>query len=344
MNRLTEQCDRLGNGIFSSDGKAWEHSRAMLRPQFARQQVSDLDLEERHLQNMMKALEPGSDGWTAVTDIMPLNFRLTIDSASEFLFGESVNTQLGALPGKIASAQSKEDAEFVKAFEDSQDDIAFAFRFNDWYKLALTKKFRTRCTIVHRYIDRCVQKAMSREKSGASEKGGKYVFAEALLQETSDLVEIRDQLSSILVAGRDTTASLMSFLFIMLSQHPDVFAELRRNIIETFGTYENPQEITFERLKATSYLQWCLNETLRLFPTVPLNSRRSIVDTTLPRGGGPDGSAPVFVPKGTEVNYSVYAMHRNKSVWGEDANVFKPERWNGMKVGFEYLPFNGGPR
>jgi hypothetical protein len=55
---------RLGHGIFSVDGKAWEHSRALLRPQFSRDQVSDLDLEERHLQNMILALPVNSDGWT----------------------------------------------------------------------------------------------------------------------------------------------------------------------------------------------------------------------------------------------------------------------------------------
>ena len=81
-----------------------------------------------------------------------------------------------------------------------------------------------------------------------------------------------------------------------------------------------------------------------MFPTVPLNSRRSIKDTTLPRGGGPDGNSPVFVPKGTEVNYSVYATHRTKEFWGPDAEEFVPERWDGKKTGFEYLPFNGGPR
>jgi cytochrome P450 len=114
--------------------------------------------------------------------------------------------------------------------------------------------------------------------------------------------------------------------------------------VKEFGTYKAPRNITFSNLKACSYLQWCLNETLRLYPTVPLNSRRSIVDTTLPRGGGPDGLSPVFVPKGTEVNYSVYATHRNEAIWGKDANEFKAERWDGRKPGFEYLPFNGGPR
>jgi cytochrome P450 len=69
-----------------------------------------------------------------------------------------------------------------------------------------------------------------------------------------------------------------------------------------------------------------------------------VKDTTLPRGGGSDGLSPVFVPKDTEVNYGVYAMHRNTDFWGLDAEKFIPERWDRRKTGFEYLPFNGGPR
>jgi cytochrome P450 len=307
--------------------------------------VSDLELEERHLRNMIRALPAHADGWTDLIDLQPLNFRLTIDSASEFLFGESVNSQLAALPGFGDDAPStlSEDAEFVAAFELSQDIISTAYRFNEWYPLGLTKKYYETCKVCHRYIDRFVQKALSQEKEQLGSKS-RYVFLDALAAETRDPVEIRDQLLSILVAGRDTTASLLSFLFLALSQREDVFEKLRQTVVEEFGTYKTPKNITFSSLKACSYLQWCLNETLRLWPTVPLNSRRSTVDTTLPRGGGPDGLSPVFVPKGTEVNYSVYATHRSEILWGEDANEFKPERWAGRKTGFEYLPFNGGPR
>ena len=338
---------RLGHGIFSADGKRWERSRSLLRPQFVRAQVSDLDLEERHLQNLLKALPVNSDGWTETTDLQPLNFRLTIDSASEFLFGESVNTQLSALPGEDNAfrVSSARDATFVAAFERSQDIIAKAFRFNDWYKLGLTKEYYATCKICHQYIDRFVQKALSpKEKVGHSDEKPKYIFLEGLSEETNDPVEIRDQLLSILVAGRDTTASLLSFLFLTLAQHQDKLEKLRQTIINDFGTYNNPKNLSFASLKACTYLQWCLNETLRLYPTVPMNSRRSIVDTTLPRGGGPDGLSPIFVPKGTEINYSVYVMHRDKQLWGQDSDEFKPDRWLGRKPGFEFLPFNGGPR
>jgi cytochrome P450 len=293
---------------------------------------------------MMLALPVKSDGWTETTDLQPLNFRLTMDSATEFLFGESVNSQLAGLPGQTPSEY---DAAFINAFDSSQDIISKAFRLNDWYPLGLSKELYESSKICHRFIHRFVQKAINHEKESKSVAPGqkeKYCFLNELAAQTQDPVEIRDQLLSILLAGRDTTASLLGFFFLMVAENQDVFDKLRKIVINDFGTYKNPQNITFSSLKGCSYLQWCLNETLRLFPTVPLNTRRSVKNTTIPRGGGSDGLSPVFVPKGTEVNYCVYAMHRTKALWGPDAEKFIPERWDGKKPGFEYLPFNGGPR
>lgn len=69
--------------------------------------------------------------------------------------------------------------------------------------------------------------------------------------------------------------------------------------------------------------------------------------TILPSGGGPDGTAPVLIRKGTGIGYSVYHMHRQKHIYGEDANEFRPERWEGTEladVGWGFMPFHGGPR
>lgn len=69
--------------------------------------------------------------------------------------------------------------------------------------------------------------------------------------------------------------------------------------------------------------------------------------TTLPTGGGPDGKAPILVQPGEAVGYCVYVMHRRKDLYGEDADEFRPERWEGdalKDIGWGYLPFNGGPR
>ncbi|KAL3297920.1 Cytochrome P450 [Colletotrichum asianum] len=79
-----------------------------------------------------------------------------------------------------------------------------------------------------------------------------------------------------------------------------------------------------------------------------LRSRRALVDTTLPCGGGPDGTSPVFVPAGTEVNFSTHVLHRRKDLWGPDADEFVPERWEAKRgaagAAWHFAPFNGGPR
>lgn len=67
-------------------------------------------------------------------------------------------------------------------------------------------------------------------------------------------------------------------------------------------------------------------------------------DTYLPVGGGPDGKDPIHIRKGQEVMYSVYAMQRRQDIFGADADEYRPERWETLKPGWAYIPFNGGPR
>lgn len=269
-----------------------------------------------------------------------------MDSSSEFLFGQSTNTQLSAL-SEEALAKNTEDSAFVDTFDACQNRIMLAMLLNEHYGLLQTKSFMEDCRLCHRYIDKFVHNALRRrEASKLVEQGKKekYVFLDSLANETDNPVEIRSQLLSILIAGRDTTAALLSFLFLMLAQHPEIFTKLRQVVIEEFGTFHSPKNISFARLKACAYLQWCINETLRLHPSVPWNSRRAARDTSLPSGGGKDGLSPIFLPKGTEVVYIVWLMHRQPEFWGPDADTFRPERWQNQKHGFEYLPFNGGPR
>lgn len=78
----------LGNGIFTSDGDAWHRSRQMLRPNFERSQIADLDLLERHVVQLVRLLP--QDGSTV--DLHDLFLRFTLDTSTEFLMGESVNS------------------------------------------------------------------------------------------------------------------------------------------------------------------------------------------------------------------------------------------------------------
>jgi len=101
---------------------------------------------------------------------------------------------------------------------------------------------------------------------------------------------------------------------------------------------------TYQEIKDMKFLNYVIRETLRLYPPVPINLRVACRDTWLPRGGGADGQASVFIAKGTQVMWEVYSMHRCQDLWGRDAEDFKPERWLSARPKFEYLPFNAGPR
>ena len=210
------------------------------------------------------------------------------------------------------------------------------------------------CTICHEYIEPIVQQAIvdakarnettkagivDSEKERVSEE--RYTFLGTLAKEyqTVSATEMRNQLLNILVAARDTSACLMSSVLFELSHRLDIQLKVRQEI-SSLGN----RAPTYEELKDLTYLNYVIKETLRLYPPAPMNVRVSNKDTTLPYGGGPDGTAPVFVEKGKSIVYSVYSTHRRLDLWGPDAEEFKPERWVHARPGYEFLPFNGGPR
>jgi cytochrome P450 len=323
----------------------------MLRPNFVREQISDLGMEERHVQSLIKCIHVKEDGWTDFTNLQALFFRLTLDTATEFLFGKSVDSQLASVstPESNSAAQAEEERLFSINIDQALTHISTKFRFGKlhWmYRPAgLEDNKRIIGNFVKRYVDHALHKCET--KADTNSNGGekkRYVFLDALAEQTQDPVELQAHVLNTLAAGRDTTASLISWVFHELVRNPKVFDQLRASILDTFGSYDNPQSITFASLKDCRYLQHCLNETLRLWPTVPFNGRRTNKSTTLPTGGGSDGKSPIFLASGSVVEYSVHVMHRRKDLWGEDADVFRPERFESRKPGWEFLPFNGGPR
>lgn len=84
---------------------------------------------------------------------------------------------------------------------------------------------------------------------------------------------------------------------------------------------------------------------LRLYPLFPQMNRVALCDTVLPKGGGSDGRSPIYVRQGTRFDTSFFVLHRQRDIWGEDADEFKPDRWDTFKPDtWQYQPFGGGPR
>lgn len=336
----------LGDGIFTLDSHGWKNSRAMLRPQFSREQIAHVKSLEPHLQTLASHIKK-ADG--NVFDIQDLFFKYTVDTATDILFGESVYClRDGTVPELPPHNEFEGREKFGESFNTAQKYLATRAYTQSFYFLINTPKFRRCCRDVHAFAKYYVDKAIKLDDETLEKKSQSgYTFLYELAKQTKDAKVLQDQLLNIMVAGRDTTAGLLSFAFFELSRHPEVFQRLKEEIYSHFGegSPEDIEKITFESLKKCEYLKWVLNEALRLYPAVPVNFRDAVKDTTLPTGGGPDGTQPVFVGKGTTVAYVVYITHRNEQYYGKDANEFRPERWGeNPKLGWAYLPFNGGPR
>lgn len=251
----------LGDGIFTLDGAGWEHSRALLRPQFSREQVGDLESLEVHVQRLIDCIGESGD----LMDLQPLFYGLTLDSATEFLLGESVDSLL--FTGKPRGlSESFEDIKlnFGDAFNTSQDYIMTRVRMRGLRWLVNPKKFQESNNICHKFIDHFVDLALNPEKKQKKPESHRqrYVFLDAIAEENKDPKYLRDQVLHVLLAGRDTTASLLGFTFLLLAKYPRVLKKLREEIIDAFGTGKdgNGKKPTFAGLKDVTYLRYVLNE------------------------------------------------------------------------------------
>lgn len=179
----------------------------------------------------------------------------------------------------------------------------------------------------------------------SSATNGQEAFLHQLIAETSDKLRIRSELLNNLMAGRDTSASMLANAVFELARHPEAWARLREEVDALHGSLP-----THEQLQNMPYLRAVFNESMRLYPQLPENGRVALEDTVLPAGGGQDGMAPVFVPKGQVVMWGTYALHRRQDIFGDDADEFNPDRWldtkdkPAIKPGWGYLAFGGGPR
>lgn len=320
----------LGEGIFCQDGPAWKHSRELLRRQFVRLNYNDLTTFEDSVEAFVASLAKSK----GPVDIQPACFQFTLSTTTALLFGEPID-DLGIEMTK----------EFTDNFDFASEKTALRIRLADLCFLYNPSSFKQSCNVIRKFANHFVQKALScQEALGEKAAFEKYPFIIDMYKESHDRKIVCDQLINVLLAGRDTTACTMSWALFMLVRHPDKLARLRE---EVFTVTEGKTRFTRAHLLKMPYLKAIINETLRLYPQIPVNVRIALNTTCLPRGGGPDGTEPILIRKGQGIGFSSYLMHRSKEVFGEDAGDFRPERFMTGEladVGSGFMPFHSGPR
>ena len=164
-------------------------------------------LESEHFEQIKACVEDliscvPPDG---IIDLQPLFFRMTFDTTTYMLFGKSMS----ALTSEDSAGQ---ESEFAKAFNLAQDYLSHRGRLGELYWLLSPKSFRNACKTCRKFVEDCVRDALENQKEDKATPGeSNHSFLNSLIQETRDPRFLRDQCINILIAGRDTTACLLSW-------------------------------------------------------------------------------------------------------------------------------------
>ncbi|CAA7391770.1 unnamed protein product [Spirodela intermedia] len=340
--------DLLGDGIFAVDGAHWRHQRKLASHEFSTRALKDISgaVFKKNSVRLAQAVAEVADSNQAI-DLQDWFVKSTMDSIFEVSFG----TELNSLQGTNA-----ETREFLRALDESTelinrryiDPLWKVMRFINVGSAAVLKD---NVRIIDDYIHRLIRSKIAQM---SNQKVDKLDILSRFLNERPNDPEnltdryLRDIILNFIIAGKDTTAGTLSWFIYLLCRHPPVEEKIFEEVKEAVGAKggvsveEFAANVTEESLGKMTYLHAAITETLRLYPAVPLDGKICFSDDSLPDG--------YDVKAGEFILYQPYAMGRMKYLWGEDAEIFRPERWLDAdgnfcpESPFKFTAFQAGPR
>ena len=234
----------LGQNILTANGGEWVRARAMLRPSFSKDHYNNLAMFEIHVKHLMKAIRRNGP----TIGLKDLFLCLTADVTTHSMYGESID-----------SLNSSSLTCVMEAFTNAQYGCEERARWGKFAVLVPQPRFYKSIKILQNYMQVHIKKYLQYE--GVQESlqkvnhEGHYILLHELGKVLRDKVRLRNELLTIFFAGRDTTASLLSSLFLTLAHRPHIWSRLRNEVEYLKG--ENP---TLEQLKQMQYFKHCLNE------------------------------------------------------------------------------------
>lgn len=336
--------DFLGDGIFNADGDNWKFQRQLSSHQFNTRSlrkfvetVVDAELSDRLVPTLSHAAAAN-----AAVDLQDILQRFTFDNICRIAFGYD---PAYLLPSSLPEANFAVvfDSALRLISERFNSNFPFAWKVERYLDVGKEKQLKDRVREIREFA-----KKVMREKMQEVERNP-WLQSEDLLSRFlssghSDEEFVTDVVISFILAGRDTTSAALTWFFWLLHEHPEVEAEVLKEI-ELQGN--NPDDDGYDEVKNMVYTHGALCESMRLYPPVPVSTKWAADDDVLP-----DGTA---IKKGTRISYHPYAMGRAEKVWGADWAEFRPGRWlereeKGGKWSFvgrdpyTYPVFQAGPR
>ncbi|MFO0910806.1 MAG: cytochrome P450 [Isosphaeraceae bacterium] len=313
----------VGHGLLTSEGDFWRRQRKLATPAFQHQQIAGYGA------TMVDLAQGLSETWgIAARDGQPRNVHddfgaLTLAIVGKTLFGGDV----GDAARRIGPALAQLTEYYLNPYK--------WFRIREWLPTRENRAFRASV----RLVDETVYDLIRRRRAQPVEEHRDDLlegFLRALDDDGSGMTDaqLRDECVTLFLAGHETTALALSFVFHLLAHHPEVDERLAQELESVLGD----RPATAADVERLDYTEAVVREAMRLYPPAWGIGREAVVPFTL--GGYP-------VPKGTQLIIAQWVTHRDPRWWTEP-EAFRPERWENdlarrLPRGV-YLPFGDGPR
>lgn len=308
----------LGNGLLTSEGDFWRRQRKLAQPAFHRESIAG------HAAMMVEYAERMLEGWSggqrrdAQDDMM----RLTLEIVAKALFGAEVHGE---------SADASVAMDLVMAGFTAR--IGRIVNLPDWVPTPVNLRLRRAVTRLDAIVYRMIAE---RRKSGEVREDLLSMLLHAQDEEGGGMTDgqLRDEAMTLFMAGHETTANTLAWIWYLLALHPEVEAKLHAELDSVL----QGRAPTMDDLPRLPYTDRVVTETLRLYSTVWLLGREAIEPVTV---------GDYRLPVGWTVYMSQWVVHRDPR-WFDDPTVYRPDRWaDGLMKRiprYAYFPFGGGPR
>lgn len=315
--------DVIGLGLITSEGDFWLRQRRIEQPAFHKQRIAGF------APAMVAAADAAIERWSRAAekreaiDVADEMTRVTMQIVCETLLGADAGAE-----GELASVA------FAELNELTADRAKALVALPLWIPTAANRRYRASLGQLDEAVYRIIARRRAEKQEGSDLLSMLMHARDAETGESMNDLQLRDEVTTILLAGHETTAVALSWTFHLLSQNPAAEERLRGELAAVLAG----RAPTVADLEKLPYLRMVIDESLRLYPPVFVTVRGMREDDEL------DGYR---IPKGSLVFVSAWVVHRSPALW-EDPLAFRPERFSPERRKgqhhYSYFPFIGGPR
>ncbi|MFZ1397807.1 MAG: cytochrome P450 [Candidatus Promineifilaceae bacterium] len=315
----------VGNGLLTSDGDFWRRQRRLAAPAFHRKRIADF------AQTMTAATDTMLETWHPLAqngrplDVNAAMMHLTLEIVGKTLFSIDLTREADT----IGDSFSVVNEEIARLTGIPFADIGLKLPF-----LPSTRTINKHTAVLTNVVHGIIQE---RRESGLASEDLLGMLMAARDEDTGEGMsdqQLHDEVMTIMLAGHETTAVSLAWTFYLLSEHPDVLAELEAEVDGVL----NGRLPTIDDVPNLTYTTMVSEESMRLYPPAYAIARW---------GNDEDEVGGYYLPKNAVITLSPYVTHRHPEFW-DAPERFDPQRFTAARKAerprFAYLPFGGGPR